>query len=277
MNMSEEDVQRQLRDLFSDERLGVRSTLNPETIVAGARRRRRRRQLMQTTTGMAAAVVMLGGGLTVFTIHDKDNGAVISADQLSLGPSATSQLRPGPGSQLPPPASPPVQTSQIPDAPQSSIPAGGPPKPPKSTSATKPPPQGKVTTGVLLNASNFGKLRLGMSADEAQAAGVALEKDSATETCAWYTVRSPALASVVVSQASGVELISPAGQAHTPEGIGTGSTEADVKAAYPGATKEAQYLYTAPTGPVSAYQIYIDNNGLVDNLQIANVNMSCSG
>jgi hypothetical protein len=276
MNMSEEDVQQKLRDLFSDERLGAQSTLNPETIVAGAQRRRRRRHLVQTTTGMAAAVIMLGGGLAVFSIHDKDNGAVISADQLSLSPTTSNRIQPGPGSQAAPPPSPPPQSSQVTDAPQSTI-SGGTEKPPKSSAATKPPSPGKVTTGPLMAANSFGKLRLGMSAEEAEAAGVTLEKDSATETCAWYRVNSPASASVVISQASGVEQISPSGPVHTPEGIGRGSTEPDVMAAYPGATKEAAYLFTVPTGPVSVYEIYIDGNGRVDTVQLANTNPSCLG
>lgn len=276
MNMSEDDVEQKLRDLFSDERLDVQSTLNPETIVAGAQRRRRRRQLMQTTTGMATAVVILGGGLAVFSIHDKDNGAVISAGQLTLGPSASSHAQPGPESQAAPSLSPAPQSSQVSDAPSSTT-SGGTEKPQKSTTSAKPPSPGKVTTGALLTANGFGKLRLGMSAEEAEAAGVTLEKDSATENCAWYKVDSPALATVVVSQDSGVEQINPAGPAHTPEGIGKGATESDIMAAYPGATKDTDYLFTAPAGPVGVYRIYVDSTGLVDTVHLANANLSCSG
>lgn len=276
MNMSEEDVQQKLRDLFSDERLGGQVTLNPETIVAGAQRRRRRSHLIQMTSGMAAAVIMIGGGLTVFSVHDKDNGAVISQDQLSLSPSTSDRILPGPGSQSPAPSSS-VQQSNQDSVPPPSTAADGTPKPPKSSTSVKPPSPGKVTTGPLLAANGFGKLRLGMSAEEAEAAGATLDKNSATETCSWYTVDSPSLATVVVSQASGVEQINPLGPVHTPEGIGRGSTESDIKAAYPEATKDADYRFTAPTGPVSVYQIYVDANGRVDTVQLANTQLSCSG
>ncbi|MFJ8914524.1 hypothetical protein [Amycolatopsis sp. NPDC102389] len=277
MNMSEEDVQRQLRDLFSDERLGAGSTLNPETIVAGARRRRRRRQLMQTTSGMAAAVVMLGGGLAVFTIHDKDNGAAFpGGDQLTMGAASSSLAQPGPGSSAPPSSSPVAPPNQTTVPPHSTI-SDGPAKPSKSTSATKPPPQGKVTSGALLTSAGFGKLRLGMSESEAEATAGPLRAKEVRGACTYGYAEGAAVpgpTSVSLTESDGITVINPAGTVHTPEGIGVGSTEEDILAAYPGSTKDGS-AYVAPVSAVSAYRIFVSNDGAAVSILLTSINQDC--
>lgn len=276
MNMSEEDVQRKLRDLFSDERLGVGPTLNPETIVAGARRRRRRRQLMQTTSGMAAAVVLLAGGVTVFTIHDRDNGAAFpGGDQLTMGAASSSLVQPGPGSSAPPVSSPaPTHPTS---APPHSTSHDEPVPPPKSTVSTKPPTQRKVTTGALLTPAGFGKLRLGMSEEEAEAAAGPLRAKDWRQSCVYGYVEGAAVpgpTSVSLTEADGITVINPAGTVHTPEGIGVGSTESDILAAYPGSTKSGS-AYFAPVGAGSAYRISLADDGSAIGILLTRVDQSC--
>ncbi|KFU81070.1 hypothetical protein SAMN04489729_4753 [Amycolatopsis lurida] len=277
MNMSDEDVQRKLRDLFSDERLSVGSTLNPETIVAGARRRRRRRQLMQTTSGMAAAVVLLAGGVTIFTIQDKDNGAAFpGGDQLTVGAASSSLAQPGPGSSAPPVSAPAASTHPASVPPPSTVP-DGPVEPPKSTTVTKPPTPRKVTTGALLSPAGFGKLRLGMSEEEAEAAAGPLRAKDWRQACVYGYVEGAAVpgpTSVSLTEADGITVINPSGAVHTPEGIGVGSTEADILAAYPGGTKNGN-AYFAPISSVSAYRIALGNDGSVLGILLTRIEQSC--
>jgi len=276
MNMSEEDVQQKLRDLFADERLAVGSTLNPETIVAGARRRRRRRQLMQTTSGMAAAVVLLGGGLTVFTIHDKDNGAAFpGGDQLTMGAASSSVVQPGPGSSAPAASAPVEPPNQTTSPPPSAI-SDGPAKPPKRSTATQPPTQGKVTSGALLTAAGFGKLRLGMSESEAEATAGPLRSKEVRGACTYGYADGavPVPTSVSLTEGDGITVINPSGTVHTPEGIGVGSTEADILAAYPGSTKDGS-SYVAPVSAVSAYRISVSDDGAAIGILLTSINQSC--
>ncbi|RSN58743.1 hypothetical protein DMH01_22205 [Amycolatopsis sp. WAC 04182] len=277
MNMSDEDVQRKLRDLFSDERLSVGSTLNPETIVAGARRRRRRRQLMQTTSGMAAAVVLLAGGVTIFTIHDKDNGAAFpGGDQLTMGAASSSLAQPGPGTSAPP-VSAPVASPNPTSAPPPSTAPDGPVEPPKSTAAANSSTPRKVTTGALLTPAGFGKLRLGMSEEEAEAAAGPLRAKDWRQSCVYGYVEGAAVpgpTSVSLTEADGITVINPSGAVHTPEGIGVGSTEADILAAYPGGTKDGS-AYFAPVNDVSAYRIALANDGSVLGILLTRIEQSC--
>lgn len=88
------------------------------------------------------------------------------------------------------------------------------------------------TSAPAVVADDHGALKLGMSLDEARAAGLttlAFESDRGNECVADDKI--------AVSRRFGVERISLPVDARTPKGIGVGSTFGDVKKAYPNATE----------------------------------------
>lgn len=273
MNISEEKLEQQLRALFADERLDLPPPLDAaKSIVEGAQRRRRHRRTMTATTGVVAAAVVITGGLAAFKIQSQESAAVMSGDkpELSVQPPADNLT---PGASQPAPGSAPTSTGRL-DAP----PPGTGAKPSKSTthptSTSRPP----VTSGPLLGGFEFGALKLGMSETDIVAQGFTLtNKQAIAAGCDTYDVSGagiPSSATLAISTTFGVAIITPTQTAHTPEGIGAGSTRDEIVLAYPGTT-DAPGGVAAPARSVSEYRFRLDAKGAVEMTSLFSTNQDC--
>lgn len=272
--MPEDDLEQRLRALFADERLDLPPPPDAGTvIVAGARRRRRRRQGVLTAAGVAAVVVVVSGGLTMVRLHTEEGAAVMSAD--------------GSGSRVKPPenltAGRPPQPSTPGPTSTGDIEVSSPPGPASSKTsrpAASPDPTTlpHVSTGPLLAADGFGSLKLGMSEAQVTEQGVTLGDPQAGASCTVYTVQGsgvPAAATVVISKAVGVTVVTPDQPAHTAEGVGAGSTKEQVLAAYPAAKEESGGV-VAPARADSEYHFRLDGTGVVQT-SLMSLNQDCAG
>ncbi len=274
MNISEEKLEQQLRALFADERLDLPPPLDAtKSIVEGAQRRRRRRRSMAATTSVVAAALVVSGGLAVFKIQSQESVAVMSGGPPELSVRPPDNLTPG--ASQPPVGSAPANTGQL----DSQPPTSG-IKPPKSTAHPSTAEKSPVTTGPLLAADGFGTLKLGMTEAEVAAQGVTLTSKQSGATCNLYDVTGgglPAAASVAISAANGLVIVTPAAAAHTPEGIGAGSTRDDIVAAYPGATDGAGSSVVAPARSISEYHFTLDAKGVVNQTALYSTSQDCVG
>jgi hypothetical protein len=104
--------------------------------------------------------------------------------------------------------------------------------------ATQPPPEVDVppeVTGEEIGPTGFRAVRLGMTYDEVLAAGMVDAPRAAEPGCLPYPllVDGEPAGYVHISDTAGVEAIGPTLSLHTPEGVSTGWTVEQVKAAYP--------------------------------------------
>lgn len=274
MNISEDELEQRLRAMFADERLDLPPPPDAgSVIVAGARRRRRRRHTVQAVAGVAAGVVAIAGGLTVFRLHTEDSTAVMSADGSVISVKPPENLTPG---RQPEPSTPgPTSTQDIQVSPPPPVSTSKPGRPrPSEQPSTLP----RVTDGPLLAADGFGRLKLGMSEAEVTAQAVTLSETQAGGACSVYTVEGsgvPASATVVISKAVGLTVVTPAQVAHTAEGIGGGSTKEDILAAYPAAQEESGGV-AAPTGAAAEYHFRLGDTGVVET-SLMSLNQDCAG
>ncbi|HET9141348.1 hypothetical protein [Actinophytocola sp.] len=117
-----------------------------------------------------------------------------------------------------------------------------------------------------LGPDGYGPIKLGMSARDALATGL-LGKSQPYIQCTAYPFKgySDPLAGgkVAINPQFGVVDISAPRDvpAHTPEGIGIGSTEASTRAAYPELAESFNngYRTAVPGNPGASYLIYFDN------------------
>ncbi|WP_410637862.1 hypothetical protein [Amycolatopsis sp. lyj-346] len=272
MNISDDELERRLRALFADERLDLPPPPEAGTaIVAGARRRSRRRHTVQAVAGVAAAVVAVGGGLTMIRFHTEEGTAVMSADGTGTGAKPPEDLTAG---RPPEPSTPgPTGTQSIhASAPPETSPS---PRPPSSPS---PSTLASVITGPLLAADGFGKLKLGMSEADVAEEAVTLSEVQAGASCTVYKAQGsgvPASASVVISKAAGLVVVTPDVATHTAEGIGAGSSKDQILAAYP-AAKEESGSVVAPAGAAAEYRFRLDETGVVQ-ASLTSVTQDCAG
>ncbi|MGW4521467.1 hypothetical protein [Amycolatopsis sp. NPDC004378] len=275
MNISEDELEQRLRALFADERLDLPPP-PPDAgtvIVAGARRRRRRRHGVLAATGVAAAVVAVSGGLTMVSLHGEDGTAVMSAGGSSISVKPPENLTAG--RQPQPSDAGPTSTQDI----EASAPPATQPskasRPPSAQPTSKLP---VVLSGPLLAPDGFGSIKLGMSETQIAAQGVTLSDAKTGGSCTVYTARGsgvPSGATVVVSKAAGLTVVTPDQSAHTAEGIGAGSTRDQVLAVYPAAKDESGGV-VAPATAAAEYHFRLDDSAVVQT-SLASVNQDCAG
>jgi hypothetical protein len=85
----------------------------------------------------------------------------------------------------------------------------------------------------------------------------------------------PAAASVVISKAAGLVVITPDVAAHTAEGIGAGSTKDQILAAYPAAKEETGGV-VAPASAAADYHFRLGDTGVVQT-SLMSVTQDCAG
>ncbi|WP_433514150.1 hypothetical protein ACQP2T_00095 [Nonomuraea sp. CA-143628] len=127
-------------------------------------------------------------------------------------------------------------------------------------------PAQKATLGPF----GYGSLKLGMTEAQAKATGLIVRKRiKAPTTCATYDLKTQRYsgdrAGLFISKKQGVVTISGPGTVKTPQGIGRGSTPAQLKAAYPNLKQNAMYgtFATVPGNPKASYIFLVSKRMVV--------------
>ncbi|MDT8910333.1 hypothetical protein [Amycolatopsis sp. PS_44_ISF1] len=274
MNESEDELEQRLRALFADERLGVEPTADAgPAIVAGARRRRRRQRALMASTGAVCALGLVMGGLTVFHLRAQDGTSEIAASRLTVDEPPVSVPESRPSTQVA--AEPPSPA----ESPSDEIHASTPARPPtrSGTPASAAPPT-KVTTGSLLTSDGLGGLKLGMTETQLADRGITLTNAKPSANCTYYDVQGAGVPAAValVSPSSGVVAVKPDGIAHTPEGVGSGSSKDDVLARYPGTSTQSGGL-VSPAGTDGSYHFTLSDDGAVASIDLHSTTQDCAG
>ena len=260
----DDDLDDELRRLFSDDRLDVHVTPDAtDAVVRGADRRRRRRTAV---TGAFAVVTLVGAGIGLSLLRPPVDDAAGE-----LLPTSSSTASDTPSSV---PVSTYVVTSIVTAQPPPSSGGATPGKPGNNTgkpSNTPPPP---ITPESGRGA--FGDLALGMSEADALKTGVLIEPSTTTDPeahCKSYATQSVADGdAVIISAAKGIARITLPSYAKSTKNIGAGSTVAAAKTAYPSATQSGSELLVAMTA--TPRWIYVFEN---DGTTVTRVRMRLAG
>ncbi len=231
----DDDLDDELRRLFSDDRLDVHATPDAaDAVLRGADRRRRRRRAV-TTSFAVVALVGAGIGLTQLrpaTDHTAGDLLPTSTPTTSSNPPSSSASTVYVTTIVTVEA-PPVNPTG--GNPGNSNPTAGNTSKPSSTTTPPPPPPSEP--------GKFGKLSLAMPAADALKTGSLVEPGTPSGSCTTYaTTTVPDSDAVVISPAQGIVRITLPSYAKTGKSVGAGSTVADVKAAYPTATQNGSEL-----------------------------------
>ncbi|WP_112275984.1 hypothetical protein [Lentzea terrae] len=236
----DDDLDDELRRLFSDDRLDVHVAPDAaDAVVRGAHRRRRRRSAM-TATFALVALVGAGIGLTQLRSPSDDPVGDLLPTSMPTSSSAPPSSSISSGAQTTTVTAPPT----APNATGSNPGAGGTTgkSTPKPTTTTPPP-------ALPSESSKVGKLVLGMSEANALATGSLVEPGTSAGSCTTYaTTLVPDSDAAVISPANGIVRLTLPGYAKTQRGISAGSSVADVKTAYPSATQSGSTLLVQMAG-----------------------------
>ena len=223
------DLDDELRQLFSNDRLDVPVRADAEeVIVSGARRLRRRRVVAATASGALAVVVVIAAGI-----------ALAGGDPDAMPPATTN------------PSTPAAATSdEITTVPSTST-AAGPPlsiatttptttqQPPTKTTRTSEPGPPDLNFQVI-GPTGFGDVKLGQCLDDAMATGQVGNQTGSTGTggCTVYQLLSDDRTAGYIYVTSTVQVIV-AEPVETAEGVGPGWTVEQVKEVYPDLDEQA--------------------------------------
>ncbi|WP_219530246.1 hypothetical protein [Nonomuraea guangzhouensis] len=136
---------------------------------------------------------------------------------------------------------------------------------------------GKATLGPF----GYGNIRLGMTEAKARATGRIVRKTiKADITCSAYDFTNHRYegnrAGLFISKKQGVVTISAPGKVKTPQGIGWGSTPAQLKATYPHLKQNAMYgtYVTVPGNPKAIY-VFVSSRRMVLGVTLVMTAQTC--
>jgi hypothetical protein len=176
-------------------------------------------------------------------------------------------------------------------------PSSSPPVTPQPTTTTAPTPAPSRTPDptpdptpgtTYLTPEGYGALRLGMTADQVRATGLASKVAApANGMCGSFQLRDfPPRQHAVdgyISAQRGVESVFARPGVTTPEGIGPGSTVAAAKAAYPGGRQgqghwlQSNGYLVVPLGNGLEYEFAIEGDGTVGETLVTVSRSNCFG
>lgn len=244
------DLDDELRELFTSDRLAVTVRADAEQIiVTGARRMRRRRIAAATASGALGVVVVVAAGIA---LAGGDHGAMPPA---TVNPTTRTMNSSAPL------AAPPATTTSTPP-PQVATTTRTPKKTnPPSTSTTKTgAPRPPVISAYVIGPTGYRGLALGQTVEEAQASGRLGPLIEDNNGCAVYEMVTDVMtASGRVYVAGTVQAIAPL-PAKTPEGVGKGWTVEQVMEVYPdldeaAATAGGRVLISVPGNASASYRL----------------------
>jgi hypothetical protein len=229
----DDDLDAELRRLFSDDRLDVHVTPDATGVVLRGANRRRRRRTAVTAAFVLVALVGAGAGLTQLRAHDDDTAGEVLPTSIS-------------SSSAPPPPS--VSTITLTSTVTVDAPPPGSIGSVPGNSGTSTPGSVKLTTTTPpsappAEAGKVGKLALGMAEADALKTGSLVEPGTSTNGCTAYATTTVADSdAVIISPAKGIVRLTLPSYVKTQRNIGVGSKVADVKTAYPTATQNGSTL-----------------------------------
>jgi hypothetical protein len=268
------DLDDELRELFSSDRLDVSVRRDAEQIiVTGARRVRRRRIAAATASGVLAVVTVVAAGVVLAGGNPESMppattnpttppaAGTSSPDVMSMRPGASSMVAqpPSPGGTTAPP--PPRTTTK------------------KTTTTTTTEPGPPSLSYQVVGPTGLRALKLGQTLEEAQATGLLGQVTQEAEGgCAAYSL-------LLDDRVSGFAYVSDTVQAivadpvETAEGVGPGWTVAQVKAEYPALDEDAatagRALVPVPGNAAANYRLDFDDAGVVTSVALLADGQTC--